>query len=180
MSGKDNCFKQIETKQCSECGCDFVTTDKNENLCMSCKIIKEMKLPEDTIVNQNVLNIYLSKQYDLVKGVDPIYLSVAEGVLLFKNSKRNVEKIYSRIKLFGRKSNDKIEKYVKVCLTDYGYRASYDAMVFVRVNAHLDFLAFGVSLSDRIYKKLEKEDTLFKKNYILSLAINWYFKNVSK
>ena len=65
--------RQAIKKTCEHCGVEFMTANAGETECLSCKISREMKLPEDTIVNHNVLNIYMAKQFDPNKGVDPIY-----------------------------------------------------------------------------------------------------------
>ena len=134
-----------------------------------------MHLPDDTIVNQNVLNIYLSGNYDVKKGVDPIYLKVAEGVALL-NRKHTKEQLCTRIKFFGHKTNERIEKYVKGLLVDSKYSKTWDVFVFVKVNSNSDFMVFGISWSDRMFNKLQNYDNKFKKNYAISVAVNWFWK----
>lgn len=165
---------QAIRKTCENCGSVFMTSNADETECLSCKISREMKLPEDTIVNHNVLNIYMAKQWDPNKGVDPIYLKVAEGVALI-DRKRGKEQLCTTIRFMGEKDNNKIEKYVSMVLKDAGYREKYDAFVFVKISSHSNFMVFGISLSDRSYNKLSEKDVLFKKNYMISLAVNWYW-----
>ena len=50
----NNMYKNI----CEVCGDEFLTGDKDEHICLPCRITRDMKLPPDTIINQNVLNIY--------------------------------------------------------------------------------------------------------------------------
>lgn len=173
-----NNIVNVERNTCEKCGVTFLTKDKDETKCLSCRIMEEMKLPEDTIINQNVINIYTRGAYDKIKGVDPTYLIVAEGVKLI-NKKRNNEQLCSKISFIGAKDASKIDKYVNgVRINNSYYASKYDAMVFIKVSIQSKFMVFGISYSDRLYKKLQNEDTLFKKNYAISLAVKWYYKDI--
>lgn len=163
-------------KVCETCGGTFVTANPNEKECLACKITREMKLPEDTIVNHSVLNIYMSGRFDREKGVDPIYLKIAEGVALL-DRKRDKEQLCSSIHFFGEKSNEEIESYVSMAIKDSKYRKKYDAMVFVKVTSHSNFMVFGVSFSDRMAELLKDKNTRFIKGYAISVAIKWFYKD---
>lgn len=144
--------------------------------CLPCTIAEEMHLPDDTIVNQNVLNIYLAKRYDLENGVDPIYLKIAEGVSLI-DRKRNKEQLCSKVKFLTQKNGNDIESYVSMILSDSKYKSRYDAFVFIKIHSQSDFMVFGISWSDRIIEKLKNEDTRFIKNYAISIVLHHYFKD---
>lgn len=161
-------------KECVTCGSKFMTANPNEEECLSCKITRDMKLPKDTIVNQNVLNIYLAGRYDREKGIDSTYLKIAEGVALL-DRKHDGEQLCTRIKFIGEKKNEEIEDYVNMVLKDAKYKKKYDAFVFVKVSSHSNFMVFAISWSDRTFTKLLKKDKLFIKNYAISIAINWYY-----
>lgn len=163
-------------KVCKVCGNSFLTANPNEQECLACKIIREMKLSEDTIVNHSVLNIYMSGQFDREKGVDPTYLKIAEGVALL-DRKRVGEQLCSSVHFFGEKSNDEIEKYVNMAIKDSGYKKKYDALVFVKVTSYSNFMVFGVSFSDRMAEKLADKDARFIKSFAISVAIKWYYRD---
>lgn len=167
--------KGIE-KECITCGSIFSTANPNEEECLGCKITREMKLPEGTIVNHNVLNIYMAGQFDREKGVDPTYLKVAEGVALL-DRKRSGEQLCSRVKFFGQKSNNEIEQYVNMALNDSKYKKKYDALVFIKTTSVSDFMVFGISWSDRTMEKLADKDIRFIKNYAISVAVKWHFRD---
>lgn len=167
---------QAIEKECIKCGAVFQTSNPNEEVCLSCKITEEMKLPEDTIVNHNLLNIYLSGNFDREHGIDPTYCKIAEGVAL-TNRKRDKEQLYSKVKFIGQKTNEEIEDYVNMVLKDSKYKSRYDAFVFVKVSSHSNFMVFGVSWSDRTFNKIVDKGTLFMKNYAISIAIQWYYKD---
>lgn len=133
-----------------------------------------MHLPEDTIVNHNVLNIYMAGKYDRERGVDPVYLKIAEGAALLDRN-RPKEQLCTNITFFGEKNNDEIEDYVVALLDGKKHKDEYDALVFVKVTSVSGFMVFGISWSDRMINKLSSYDTRFRKNYAISLAINWYY-----
>lgn len=161
---------------CGQCGAEFLTASENEDRCLSCKLIDEMKLPQDTIVNQNVLNIYHSGKFDRVHGVDPIYLKIAEGVALL-NRKRTGDQLCSTVRFIGEKTNDEIEPYASMALKDSKYKKKYDAMVFIKVSSYSNFLVFGLSWSDRTYNLLKTKDARFIKNYAVSIAVKWHWRD---
>lgn len=164
---------------CNICGTEFYNVNPYETECLACKISREMKLPKDTIINHNVLNIYMNKQFSMNKGVDPIYLKIAEGVAL-TGRKRTTEQICTNIKFMGEKSNKYIEKFVNKIFNNTDYCNKYDAFVFIKVSSYSNFKVFGISLSDRIIQKLADKDVLFYKNYIISLVVNCYWGKAKK
>ena len=172
-------IKPIE-RICKKCGVKFLTKDVDETICLGCKIIEEMKLPENTIINQNVLNIYMAKKFDSQKGVDPYYLMIAEGVKLL-NQSHSDDRLCSKIKFIGEKENSEIEHYLKTGLKNGSFKKKgYDALVFIKVNSHSKFMFFGLKYSDRLYNKLKDKDELFKKNYAISLVVNWMYRDSNK
>ena len=171
----NNMYKNI----CEVCGDEFLTGDKDEHIWLPCRITRDMKLPPDTIINQNVLNIYLNGAFDKAHGVDKTYLTVAEGVKLFKR-KRKKEQLCSTATFLGQKSNDEIDKYVNMLDISSTYKLKYDAMVMVKISSTSDFMIFGLSYSDRLAKKIKDKPILFKKNFAISLAIKYFYRNVNK
>lgn len=160
---------------CERCGVEFWGKDPNTKICVACKITEDMKLPEDTIVNRAIMNIWMAKNYDPVNGIDPTYLMVAEGVYLVENRKRKSQ-LCSRIRFIGTKKDKDMESYARNVKYRKDIRDNYDALVFVRISAKSDFYVFGISYSDRMIKKLAEKTVVFKKQYAISLAIKWFMK----
>lgn len=161
---------------CERCGVEFWGTNPDTKVCLACKVTEDMKLPDDTIVNRNVVNIWMNKGFDPVKGIDPCYLMVAEGVYLVEHRNRK-QALCSNITFIGEKDDKHMESYARNITHRKDIRDNYDALVFVRIGKKSNFYVFGISYSDRMIKKLSEKTTVFKKQYAISLAVKWFFKN---
>lgn len=161
---------------CERCGIDFWGANPDTKLCLACKVAEDMKLPPDTIVNRNLVNIWVNKGFDPVRGIDPNYLMVAEGVYLVEQRKRRPQ-LCTRIKFIGEKDDKHMESYARNVAYRKDIKNLYDTLVFVRIGSKSNFYVFGISYSDRMIKKLSDRTIIFKKQYAISLAIKWYLKN---
>lgn len=161
--------------QCAECGAEFYTKEEGVEICLACRIIEDLKLPEDTIVNQNMVNIWTAKKYDATTGIDRVYLMIAEGVYLVERRQRT-QQLCSRMTFVGSKDDEAIGTYAANIRNRKDIRSKFDAMVFVRVSPKSDFKVFGISYSDRIQKKLSAKSVVFQKQYAISLAVKWYYR----
>lgn len=162
--------------KCERCGVDFWGNNPDTKICLACKVSEDLKLPEDTIVNRNLVNIWTAKQYDPVKGIDPHYLMVAEGAYLVKRRDRKSQ-LCSRITFIGEKDNKQMDTFARNVAYRKDIREKYDVLVFVRISRNSNFHVFGISYSDRMIKKLSEKTAVFKKQYAISLAIKWFIKN---
>lgn len=170
-------MKPAVYRECTRCGCTFPSTDEKTEICLACRVTEDMKLPPDTIVNRSLVSIWMSKNYDPVKGIDPAYLMVAEGAYLVQDRVRDNHEVYSTIAFIGEKDDSEMESYAKNLKYRKDIRKKYDAMVFIRISQKSKFHVFGIKYSDRMVKKLSNKTAVFQKQYAISLSIKWFMKN---
>lgn len=159
---KDAVFTNI----CSKCGIKFATKNSEEDKCLACVVIEELDLPEDTIVNYSLVNVWSSGKFK-GKKIDRFSLAVAEGVMLFdKPVNRNH---LSGYKIKSKKKDGNIESYVKN--TYYNFNGKYDGMVVIRFSQKDDFHVFLFRASERLSKLLDDCDNKTKKKIITALVV---------
>lgn len=164
---------------CEVCSAQFSSDSQNETMCLVHRVLSDLKLPEDTIVNMNIVNLWNAKRFDKAKGADRMLASIAEGVILLDGIPEESRKIYSKLSVVdSTKGNEDIEEFVKKLMDKR--KLVYDAVVVLRYNNKSNFHVYGLSYSKRMVKILSKKDTIFKKNYAISLVNNYVLKSIKK
>ena len=163
-------------KVCKKCGIKFATQDSNVELCLRCIVIKDMHLPEDTIINGNIMNMWRKKQYNPKTGLEPIFRGVCEGVIVLDEPvrKRNHLTGYKRKK--QNVPNEKIENYIKSLI--YRSNGKYDAIVVVRFGKS-GFSVFCLKYSEKTFKRIKKKnDHHYEKQTAINLVMKHELKSM--
>lgn len=171
---------QPHYKVCEKCGREFpVNSDDSElTKCLICQVTDDMRLPDYTLINMNIINLWKMKRFDKEKGIDPLLCAVAEGIFVLPDDvvNRDDKTIITRKK--NTLANDDIEKYLKRTIKKANEH--YDAVVIIRFGIKDDFSVFKVCLSNRLVNKLKKYDLLFIKKFIISLVVKYHVNKTKK
>lgn len=167
-------------RECTECGRKFPleTSDSDVKVCMPCQAAIDMKLPDDTIINYNLINIWKAGRYDKKNGIDPMLLAIAEGIVLMPDDVEDRTDKTSIISYKKKYSNDDVEKKLKSVIRNAN--GNYDAVLVLRFGINDDFSIYKVRLSDRLTKSLSEKSELFIKRYISNLVVKAAVKKVQK
>lgn len=161
------------TFSCKVCGSEFNTSNQGETLCIVHRVLNDMKLPDDTIVGMNMINLWRAGRYDKEKGIQPILAKIAEGAILFKGKEWDDRSIYTRLTLFNSSLTSKnVERYVKSVIKHKSLE--FDVVCVLRYPGKQNFYVFGLDYSKRMKKTLDGKSVLFKKKFAISLVTKFY------
>lgn len=165
-------------KTCTKCNKKYYMYEDNkeDNICPKCKVIIDMHLPKDTIVNQCLIYIWQNKLYDENEGIDDIYCKICEGVMLFDNPSKRSKK--TGLKFLTSQTNENIEEYIVDVLEKYnGY---FDGVVVVRNPNTQKFDVCLIRLGDNIFYSIKDKSNFFKKVLLQTMYIDYVEKERKK
>lgn len=126
-----------------------------------------MHLPDDTIVNGNIANVWRSGRYDKQNGIEEIFKCICEGIVVLKKEVKNRNHLTGYKIMKQDVPNDKIEKYVK----SLAYRSAgkYDAVIVVKLKKN--FSVYLLRLDTKTYERLQKKSSHDRKQIEVVLVM---------
>lgn len=168
------------TTVCEVCGKQFESNRESEDLCLVHRVLYDLKLSEDTIINMNIVKLWQAGRYDKVTGIDPMLAKISEGAIILKGEESLESRdIYTTLSVCNSDvTSELIEGYVSLLMKHKN--VAFDILVVVRYSQRSNFHVYGLRFSKRMATKLSKKPVLFRKKYAISLVNKHFLKKLKK
>lgn len=160
-------------KECKICGEKFETLNDNNDTCLRCQIVTDLKLPSDTLVNGNFVKLWKTGRYH-GKGVEDILREICEGVILLPCVKNGRSKHCGYLYKKQNVTNESVEQYVTSLKESLS--GKMDALVILKYRKDEHFSVYAFRYGKSVWKEVKDKSNLFHKRLIMSLVS----KNIAK